>query len=249
MLYSMIITSKTNPLIKTVASLSDKKFRKQLGLYVVEGVKPVRECLSAGCGIEKIICTEDKVELFDGATCVSESVFKSISSEVTPQGVLAVVRIPQNNLTNPKKPCLLLDCLQDPGNLGAVIRTANGAGYEDIYLINCTDPYSPKAVRASMSGIFFVNLYQGSREEILNAISGVPLICADMCGEDIFALKPPELFCLCIGNEGSGISAEIKNSASFTVKIPMRRTCESLNAAVSAGIAMYTLNRNIREVF
>ena len=239
----MLITSKSNQLIKTVSSLSDKKFRKQTGLYVVEGIKPVQECLSSGCQIEKIICTEENAQFFEGAICVNDTVFKYLSSEVTPQGVLAVVKIPQNSLSAPVKPCLLLDCLQDPGNLGTVIRTANAAGYKDVYLINCTDPYSPKAVRASMSGIFFVNIHQGSRTEILNALNGVPLICADMGGKDIFTFNPPEMFCLCIGNEGSGISDEIKNAATYTVKIPMRKTCESLNAAVSAGIAMYILNR------
>ncbi len=240
----MIITSKSNPIIKAVSALSDKKFRKQQNLYIVEGIKPVSECISAGCQIDRIICVEELENSFDGATVVSESVFKSISSEKTPQGVLAVVKIPQIQLKKPEKPCLLLDCLQDPGNLGTIIRTANAAGYEDIYMINCTDPYSPKAVRASMSGIFFVNVYEGTREEVLRALEGVPLVCADMCGEDIFSFNPPERFCLCIGNEGSGISGEIKELASYTLKIPMRDTCESLNAAVSAGIAMYALRKN-----
>ena len=240
----MLITSKSNPIIKAVSALADKKFRKQFNQYLVEGIKPVRECIDAGCEIERIICVEGLEDNFKGATVVSESVFKSISSEKTPQGVLAVVKIPQIRLKSPEKACLLLDCLQDPGNLGTVIRTANAAGYDEIYLINCTDPYSPKAVRASMSGIFFVNLYQGTREEILKALEGVPLICADMDGENIFGFNPPERFCLCIGNEGAGISNEVKGRASYTVKIPMRNTCESLNAAVSAGIAMYALRKN-----
>ncbi len=237
----MIITSKSNPIIKAVSALSDKKFRKQQGLYIVEGIKPVKECIGAGCCIDRIICVEELRDDFAGATIVSESVFKSISSEKTPQGVLAVVKIPQLRLKPPAKRCLLLDCLQDPGNLGTVIRTANASGYEDIYLINCTDPYSPKAVRASMSGIFFVNIYQGTREEVICALENIPLVCADMCGEDIFTFNPPERFCLCLGNEGSGISDEVKKHASYTVKIPMRATCESLNVAVSAGIAMYAL--------
>ena len=240
----MIITSKSNPVIKAVSALSDKKFRKLNNQYIVEGIKPVRECIAAGCQIDRIICEEGLENDFAGATVVSESVFKSISSEKTPQGVLAVVKIPQNELQPPKNACLLLDCLQDPGNLGTVIRTANAAGYDDIYMINCTDPYSPKAVRASMSGIFFVNIHQGTREEILAALEGVPLICADMNGENIFEFTPPKTFCLCIGNEGSGISDEIKEKASHTVSIPMRSTCESLNAAVSAGIAMYALRKN-----
>jgi TrmH family RNA methyltransferase len=134
-----------------------------------------------------------------------------------------------------------LDNLQDPGNLGTIIRTANAAGIEDIYLINCVDPYSPKCVRASMSGIFFVNIYEGEKKEVLNAVSSVPLICADMNGENIFSFTPPEKFCLCIGNEGGGISEEVKRAAAYTIRIPMRTTCESLNAAVSAGIAMYEL--------
>ena len=238
----MLITSKSNPIIKAISALADKKFRKQYNQYIVEGIKPVKECIEAGCEIERIICVEG-LDGFEGATVVSESVFKNISSEKTPQGVLAVVKIPQSTIKPPTKPCLLLDCLQDPGNLGTVIRTANAAGYDEIYMINCTDPYSPKAVRASMSGIFFVNIYQGTRDEILDALKGVPLVCADMNGENIFEYNPPESFCLCIGNEGSGISNEIKEKASYTVKIPMRSTCESLNAAVSAGIAMYALRK------
>ena len=237
----MVITSKSNPLIKEVAKLSDKKFRRLCGRYVVEGIKPVKECIAAGCNILNIICVEELESEFENAVIVSHAVFESLSSEVTPQGVLAVVEIPENFLKSPENSCILLDCLQDPGNLGTVIRTANAAGYGEIYLINCTDPYSPKAVRASMSGIFFVKVYQGTREEILAALSGVPLICADMDGENIFSFDPPEKFCLCIGNEGNGISNAIMSTAQFKVKIPMRETCESLNAAVSAGIVMYQL--------
>lgn len=239
-----MITSKANPLIKTVSSLSDKKFRSLLNLYIVEGIKSVRECISAGSQIEKIICTPVNENLFDGATVVSESVFKSISGEKTPQGVLAVVKIPETQLKPPAGNCLLLDCLQDPGNLGAVIRTANASGYAEIYLINCTDPYSPKAVRASMGGIFFVKLYSGTREEVLEALKNTPIICADTDGENIFGFRAPEKFCLCIGNEGVGISNEVIEKAAYSVKIPMRETCESLNAAVSAGIAMYALKNN-----
>ena len=240
----MVITSKSNPLIKEIAKLSDKKFRKELSLYVVEGIKPVSECIAAGCKINKIICTEELAEKFPGAVIVSREVFESISSEKTPQGVLAAVKIPQTVLSAPNRSCILLDRLQDPGNLGTIIRTANAAGYNEIYLINCTDAYSPKAVRASMSGIFFVKLYTGSQEEVLAAIGGVPIICADMDGKDIFKFSPPQKFCLCIGNEGGGISDEIMQRAAFKVKIPMADTCESLNAAVSAGIAMYQLKNN-----
>lgn len=237
----MIITSKSNSLIKEISKLNDKKYRKLNCKYIVEGIKPVSECISAGCEIERIVCVESLAENYSNPTVVSEPVFAGLSSEITPQGVLAVVTMPDLQITAPKSSCILLDCLQDPGNLGTIIRTANAAGYKELYLINCTDPFSPKAVRASMSGIFFVQVYQGSCKEIMKALDGVSLICADMDGEDIFSFTPPDKFCLCIGNEGGGISEFIMNKSDYKVKIPMENTCESLNAGVSAGIAMYQL--------
>ena len=244
----MIITSRSNPIVKKFNSLADKKFRRQFGEYLVEGVKPVRECMAAGGEVTKIICTPRHEADFDGAVVVSEDVFKSISAEKTPQGVIASVKLPQNPVRPPQGACLLLDRIQDPGNVGTIIRTANAAGYTDIYLVDCADPYSPKAVRASMSGIFFVNAMCCSLEEALIYLNGTPLITADMAGKNIFSFVPPVKYCLCIGNEGSGISEQIERESSYTVSIPMRDTCESLNAAVSAAIAMYALKNNVKEV-
>ena len=99
-----------------------------------------------------------------------------------------------------------------------------------------------------MSGIFFVNAMCCSLEEAFKALVGVPLVTADMKGENIFAFAPPEKFCLCIGNEGGGISERIAGASSYTVRIPMRESCESLNAAVSAAVAMYALKNNVKEV-
>ena len=155
--------------------------------------------------------------------------------------MLALVRIPDCTPRPPQGKSLLLDGVSDPGNLGTIIRTANAAGYADIYLRNCADPFSPKCVRASMSGVFFVRLHIGA-EAVLAALRGMPLICADMRGEDVFAFDPPPVFCLVIGNEGNGVSAEVRALCGYTVKIPMRPTCESLNAGVSAGILMYELS-------
>ena len=244
----MIITSRSNPLVKKFASLSDKKFRRQYGEYLVEGIKPVCECMATGGEIVNIICTPRHEGLFAGATVVSEDVFKYISAEKTPQGIVASVKLPAGEVKPPRGACLLLDRLQDPGNVGTIIRTANAAGYEDIYLIDCADPFSPKSVRASMSGIFFVNAMCCSLEEAFKALVGVPLVTADMKGENIFAFAPPEKFCLCIGNEGGGISERIACASSYTVRIPMRESCESLNAAVSAAVAMYALKNNVKEV-
>lgn len=237
----MIISSKSNLLIKKISSLAEKKYRKLYGLFIVESVKAVDECLSSGMEVEEIVCTQDLSEKYPTAIFVTDELFGRISTERNPQGVLAAVKLPQKPLQSPKSSCLLLDRLQDPGNIGTIIRTANAAGYTDIYLVNCADAYSPKAVRASMGGVFYVNVYEGSYDEVFEVLKGVPLITADMSGEDIFAFDAPEKFCLCIGNEGGGVSDTVVNHSAYKVKIPMRETCESLNAGVSAAIAMYVL--------
>ncbi len=242
----MTITSKSNPKIKQVRFLRDKKQRDETGLYLVEGTKPVQEAMASGQGIAEIFATEKISARFPGCTEVSVEAFQSMSTEQTPQGVLATVRIPKASLRAPSNPCvLLLDGLQDPGNVGTIIRTANAAGYREIYLADCADPYSPKAVRASMSGIFYVQVFPGPKKEILDALKGIPLLCADMQGVDVFSFRPPSRFCLCIGNEGNGLSAEVKSLSESKISVPMDPSCESLNAAVSAGICMYILKNNM----
>lgn len=243
---SMLITSRANPIVKKLASLSDKKFRQQYGEYVVEGVKPVDECIAAGCAVTAVYCTEQYKDKYADATCLSDGIFEYVSSEKSPQGVLATVKIPRLAPVAPAGPCLLLDRVRDPGNLGTIIRTANAAGYTQIYCVGCADVWSPKVVRASMSGIFFVDCYDCTLDEALKALGDTPVITADMDGEDVFAFVPPKKYCLVIGNEGSGVSEEVLRVSRHTVKIPMRATCESLNAGVSAAIAMYALKNNIK---
>lgn len=241
----MILTSKSNPIIKETAALKEKKGRKEQGKFLVEGIKMTRECKKSGLKIDRVFVSES----FSGETepsylRVSDDVFAYLSDEKTPQGILCTVSVPKNALRPPKESCLILDGISDPGNMGAIIRTANAAGYKEIYLADCTDPYSPKSVRASMSGIFFTTLYFGSREEILNALAEVPVLAADMRGENIFSFTPPKKFALAIGNEANGISEEVRNAAAYTVRIPMQSEQESLNAGIAAGISMYQLKQS-----
>ena len=244
----MVITSKNNPLVKETATLKDKKGRKQLGSFLVEGRKMAEECLVSGMTVEKIFVREGEEISFpvdeEKIVVVSEDVLHQLSDEKTPQGVVCRVKIPTRPLCAPKGNCLFLDGVADPGNMGAIIRTANASGYEEIYLTKeCTDPYSPKSVRASMSGVFFTKLYMAEREELLATLkgAGVSLLVADMGGENIFTCTPPTPFALVIGNEANGVSAAVKSAADRTVKIPMRSSQESLNAAVAAGVSMYLL--------
>lgn len=239
----MILTSKNNPLVRETAALKEKKTRKQLGLFLAEGLKMTVECQKSGLEIERIFLSESYTGGLEGVR-VSDEVFKYLSDEKTPQGVLCRVKIPERKLVPPEESCLLLDGVSDPGNMGAIIRTANAAGYRRLYLADCTDPYSPKSVRASMSGIFFTELYLGSRAEILSVLENTPLIAADMDGENAFSFTPPEKFALAIGNEANGISDEVFARAERRVRIPMESTQESLNAAVSAGVLMYLMKKD-----
>ena len=212
----------------------------------------VSECLRSNFEIDRVFIAESYQEdvswlcgLSDKVTRVSDDVFRFLSDEKTPQGISARVKIPTKTLEKPQGKCLLLDGVADPGNVGAIIRTANAAGYNEIYLTKtCADPYSPKSVRASMSGVFFTKLYFGERAEILSVLQGMPIVVADMDGENVFAFCSPKTFALVIGNEANGVSDEAFSKATHTVKIPMQATQESLNAAVSAGIIMYVLAKD-----
>ena len=244
----MTITSKSNPIVKHIRGLKEKKFRREFGEFIIEGEKMVRESLSSS--FERVITIVS--ENYRGETysldteTVSEDVFATLSDEKTPQGILSVLKIPKRDLLPCNEKCLLLDGIADPGNMGAIIRTANAAGYQKIYLAGCTDPYAPKSVRSSMSGIFFVELYFGTREEILDIVK-LPLLAADMSGVNVFDYRAPKAFMLAIGNEANGLSDFVRNSADQIVSIPMAHTQESLNAAISAGILMYTLQYNERR--
>ena len=244
----MILTSKNNPLIKETAALKDKKARKEQGMFLVEGRKMAVECQRSDFEIDRVFVAESYDEEIPFAeeqiVRVSDDVFHFLSDEKSPQGILCRIKIPTRALTAPKGKCLLLDGVADPGNVGTIIRTANAAGYEEIYLTEeCADPYSPKSVRASMSGVFFTKIYRANRADILSVLSDTPIVVADMGGANVFSFQAPKRFALAIGNEANGISDVVQEKAAHTVKIPMQSTQESLNAAISAGIIMYVLNK------
>ena len=248
-LEKIMLTSKNNPLIKETAGLKEKKGRKELGMFLVEGRKMALECLKSDFEIDRVFVADGyEGELpfsEDQLVYVSEDILRYLSDEKTPQGIICRVKIPKRELSSPKGKCLLLDGVADPGNVGTIIRTANAAGYAEIYLTEtCADPYSPKSVRASMSGVFFTTLYRAKRTDILSVLGETPIVVADMGGTNVFSFPPPKQFALAIGNEANGISEEVFLRATHTVKIPMQATQESLNAAVSAGIIMYLLQKD-----
>ena len=242
-----MITSKQNALIKEIRSLADKKYRDRLNLFIIEGIKPVKEAVLKGISIREIVGTSKGINAlniqFSSVVEVSDEVFDYVSEESTPQGVLAVAFKPENKLVSPVGNCILLDGVSDPSNVGAIIRTAVASGYDTIYMTNdCADPYAQKAVRSSMSGVFRAKIVRGKIEDLLSVINA-PIVVADMCGKNVFETQVKAPFCLVIGNEGHGISSTVRERASVTVSIPMENEMESLNASVSAGILMYALKK------
>ena len=239
-----MITSKQNALIKEIRSLTDKKNRDELNLFVVEGSKLVKEALASDYSIKAIVGTEQGLALvgdFLGNRIeqVSQEVFDYISTEKSPQGVLSIVYKKENSPIKDGR-CLFLDGVSDPSNVGAIIRTAAASGYNCIYSCNSADPYNSKALRASMGGIFKVNFINVIREDFIQS-TNMPILVADMQGVNAFDFEIDGDFCLVIGNEANGVSSFVKSKATHTISIPMQNGMESLNASVSAGILMYSL--------
>lgn len=240
-----MIVSRQNSLIKEIRSLADKKNRDKLGLYIAEGVKLCNEAISSNQKVYAIVGVPGAIKQIVSHSFrveeVSEEVFSSISTEKSPQGVLAVIYKPSQEYKAPNGSCILLDGVSDPTNVGAIIRTAAASGFKDIYLtLDSADCFNPKAVRASMSGIYKVNTHLIDRKSVEEKMP-LPLVVGDLDGQNAFSFRIEEDFCLVIGNEANGISDTIKKLAKYTISIPMQNGMESLNASVSAGILMYNL--------
>lgn len=251
----MMITSTSNEQIKNIIQLKEKsKVRKQKKQYVVEGLKMFSEVPKEdlrGVYVSEHFLKENEGKL-QGVNfqTVSDSVFKKISDTVTPQGVLAVVAQKENTLDEilnnrrKNKSCIVvLDRLQDPGNLGTILRTAEGAGVSGIVMSSdCADIYNPKVIRSTMGSIFrvpfaVVDVLPAAVERIRE--KGITTYAAHLQGEDYNKGVFEKDIALLIGNEAAGLSKEVSEKADQWIKIPMEGKVESLNAAVAAAILMY----------
>lgn len=247
-----IITSLDNKLIKEARCLNDKKFRRIHGRFLVDGEKLVNEVVSSDLKVDKIFVEEGKLsdfdyilKKFDGkVVCVSSKVLNSISENVTPQGIIAEVYMKKTEeFVSGNDGFLVLDRIQDPGNLGTIIRTAVATGFNKIVLIDSVDPYSPKVVRSSSSGVFTANFYKMAEIDLISYCkeNNIELLVADMGGENIFKTEiSNKNFALVIGNEGQGISDEFRKNGR-AISLPMKKEMESLNAGISASVLMYAL--------
>lgn len=245
--YNSTITSKINPFVKELCSLKDKKFRDEKGEYLVEGFKMVREAFAFQKPVSYLIGTESGIaELginFPQTVIVSEEVLAKISDCVAPQGVCCVLKKEEYSAEKPQGTSILLDRVSDPGNVGTIIRTAAATGVKDIYLIGSADPFSPKAVRSSMSGIYSVRLHFIGYDDLKEVFSGVTLIAGDMNGKNVFDLAVNGDYCVAVGNEANGISENLRAAADEIASIPMTEYAESLNVGVALSVMLYTLKK------
>ena len=257
-----VITSRENEQIKQIRKLKDKKYRDEMGLFVVEGIKTVNEAIAENADIQTIVICDDSNEqeelkskmLYSVAKYeiiyVSENVFEAISHVMHPQGILAVIKKKEKaeEINYNDDVIVVLDDIQDPGNLGTIIRTVDSCNLSQIIISKDTaDPYSPKVVRSTMSGIFRVNIIEA--EEITDAIkemkkNGYKVVATTLStNKTIYDISYKKTV-IVIGNEANGISKEVLALADEKVKIPMKGRTESLNAAVATGIVLYEAMRS-----
>lgn len=244
-----IITSVKN---KTVVDALNLKKDKNDYVFL-EGEKQLVEAINNNSQIEKVFVIDTKYEEFakkyqkiKEIVAVSSNVIEKLTSTKTPQGVIAIVKFESLKLRKPNGNYLVLDNIQDPGNMGTIIRSAVGADFLDIYSINSVDFRNDKVVRSTMGNIFKVNIFQTNNQEFIENFKNwnLPLYSADFGGENIFEFKPENKFGVVIGNEGNGVSEEISNICTKKITIPMKNNLESLNAGVSSAIIMYVLSNN-----
>lgn len=260
-----MITSTSNQQMKKLSLLMKKaKERREQGLFVVEGIKMFREApaemLVSVYVSEQFVSEPEHAALLSGVNyeVVADPVFRAVSDTQTPQGILAVVRMPHYSLDDvmqgKRTHLLLLESVQDPGNLGTMVRTGEGAGITGVIMNRTTvDLFNPKTIRSTMGSIYRVPFvvaddFEAAIQELKQR--GVFLYAAHLRGQkqyDAPDYTGPTGFM--IGNEGNGLSDEIADLADTYIRIPMEGQVESLNAAISASLLMYECNRQRRRTY
>ena len=242
------ITARKNPLIQQVRRLvSSRKERQQTGLFVADGTKLLLEAVRWWPGLDTVILSDGvEAHVPEGVRTVRvpEEIMAYISPMETPQGALFLCRLPEKAAFTPKKGMLLLDGIQDPGNMGTILRTADALEVPVVLLEGCADPYGHKVVRASMGAVFRTPVIQSDWETVRQACreAGIPVAVTALTdrAEDIRNARLSEM-AVVIGSEGRGVRQEILENADRELIIPMNPRCESLNAAVAATIAMWQM--------
>lgn len=250
-----MLTSIQNERIKKYKKLMQRKYREREQLFLIEGMHLVTEAIRAQFTLLDVLYTED-VSLPNGledirTTLVSEKVLEHLSQTETPQGILAVVKMKKKPAKTGSR-VLLLDGVQDPGNVGTLIRTALAFGYKQIVLGRGTvDVYNDKVLRATQGAVFHVDIEMCELSEKIKTLHDEGFTVWATALEDAVSVheaESSEKLALVLGNEGSGIQEEILQLADQKITIPIEEATESLNVAIAGSILMYETNRqNLRK--
>ena len=241
-----IITSKANSVVKNAKKLHQKKYRKYA--YLIEGWHLFEEAVQAGVRIEKIFALEsyrDQLAAFPQTVWVSEDILRDLADTQTPQGIVAVIQKEEVGLPDfSQGKFLFLEDVQDPGNVGTMIRTADAAGFTGVIVSDkSADIYSLKTLRSMQGSHFHLPIYRLPLASFVEEAkkSNLPILATTLSrdSKDYRELSLLENFVLVMGNEGQGISSVMAESADQLVHIGMKGRAESLNVAVAAGILMF----------
>ncbi|GAA0326476.1 RNA methyltransferase [Oceanobacillus sp. FSL W7-1281] len=243
-----MITSVKNEKIKSLKKLHQRKYRKQMNAFLVEGEHLIEEALASDWEVKELIVSEEASVLESAhhlpVIGVTKQVFKELSFTASPQGMMAVVEIKKEEAVNGEV-VVLLDAVQDPGNAGTIIRTADAAGADGIILgSGCVDLYNDKVIRATQGSIFHLPIIHADLEEKLLRLKEADYrvwATALEKAENYKDLSIPQKTALIFGNEGAGVKESLLEKADERVTIPILGKAESLNVSIAAGVLLYYL--------
>ena len=248
-----MIISRNNEKVKELKKIkADKKFA------FLDNPKVVKEAINAGFNLKYLLINcevrANNAEKFDfnSKNCevvkLNDSTFKLFADTCNSQGVIGVVENVCKKLDEPNSNFLVLDNLQDPGNVGTLLRTALGANILNVYMVDCVSLTNEKLIRSSMGAVFKLNIYECSKSEFMifqkQSLKKYDIYVGNMQGENVFDVTVKNQFGIILGNEGNGVSKEMFEIANKKISIPMANNLESLNVGVAGAILMYELNKN-----
>lgn len=248
------ITSTSNETIKYFISLNDKKTRMNEKRFIVEGYHLVDEASKTNL-LEAIISTDEKeLKKINNVKryLVNDAIINKIATTKNPQNILGIVKMLDHNITNlvpiikeNKTKLIMLDDVNDPGNLGTIIRTAAGLGYDGIIMSpNTVDLYNEKVIRSTQGVMFKIPIIKANLQEVIKLLKKEKVFCIGTAltnAKDVKHITKKDKFAICLGNEAKGISKEVLDNMDENVKIAMNNDVESLNVSIAAGIIMYEM--------
>lgn len=248
------ITSTSNETIKYFISLNDKKTRMNAKRFIVEGYHLVNEASKTNL-LEAIISTDEKeLKKINNVRryLVNDAIINKIATTKNPQNILGIVKMLDHNITNllpiikgNKTKLIMLDDVNDPGNLGTIIRTAAGLGYDGIIMSpNTVDLYNEKVIRSTQGVMFKIPIIKANLQEVIKMLKKEKVFCIGTAltnAKDVKYITKKDKFAICLGNEAKGISKEVLDNMDENVKIAMNNDVESLNVSIAAGIIMYEM--------